>query len=204
MGTSRRRSPSLKRVTVADALFTSTQRRVLAILFGQSDRSFFATEIFRQAKSGRGSVQRELERLTASGLVSVTTIGAQRHYQANAEAPVFEELRSIIRKTVGLTDPIRAALQPLAKKLNVAFIYGSVARGEERADSDIDLLLVSNDLTLEEVIRRLLPVERSLQRTINPTLYTTAEYARRDRNAFLKKVTSGKKIMLLGSDDAAT
>src|SRR5687767_11689125 len=103
MGTRSRSSPSPKRVTIADALFTSTQRRVLAILFGRPDRSFFVTEIFRQAQSGRGSVQRELEKLTTAGLVSVSTIGAQKHYQANAAAPIFDELRSIVRKTVGLT-----------------------------------------------------------------------------------------------------
>ena len=144
----------------------------------------------------------ELRRERQPGvLVTVTSVGAQKHYQANASSPIFDELRSIIRKTVGLSDPIRIALRPLAKKVDVAFIYGSVARGEERADSDVDLLVVSDELTLEDLIKRLLPVERSLGRTINPNLYTTAEYAKRDRNTFLKKVTAAKKIMLIGSDD---
>jgi predicted nucleotidyltransferase len=191
-----------KAFTIAEALFTSTQQRVLGILFGHTDRSFFATEIFTRAKSGRGSVQRELEKLSAAGLVTITTVGAQKHYQANASAPVFEELRSIIRKTVGLSDPIREALRPLLKKIDVAFVYGSVARGEENAGSDVDLLIVSDELTLESVIKRMIPVEKTLGRTINPTLYTSAEYARRDRNAFLRKVVAGKKIMLVGRDDA--
>jgi predicted nucleotidyltransferase len=197
-----RRSAFRNQSGVAAALFSSTQRQVLGILFGQPDRSFFVTEIFQRAERGRGAVQRELEKLTTAGLVTVRRIGAQKHYQANPESPVFDELRSIVRKTVGLTDPIRDALKPLARKIEIAFVYGSVARGEERAQSDVDLLIVSDELMLEQAIRRLLPVEKILARRINPTLYTSAEYAKHDRSSFLKKVLAGDRIILIGGNDA--
>lgn len=102
-------------VGLADALFTSTQQRVLGLLFGQPGRSFFATELIALTGSGSGAVQRELKRLASSGLVTVTRIGNQKHYQANDTSPVFEELRSLIIKTVGLADPIRQVLAPLAE-----------------------------------------------------------------------------------------
>ena len=116
----------MSRVTIADALFSRTQQRVLGILFGEPDRSFFANEIFQRAGTGRGTVQRELERLLASGLVTVRQIGNQKHYQANAASPVFHELRSILFKTTRLVDPIQAALRPLRKHIELALIYGSV------------------------------------------------------------------------------
>src|SRR3954451_13152144 len=165
--------PGLHRRTgVAEALFTQTQQRVLSLIFGQPDRVFLQRDLIEQARSGSGAVRRELDRLVESGLVTVTRVGAQKHYQANRHAPIFNDLRSIVRKTTGLTDPLRDALAPLANKIKMAFVYGSVARGEEHAKCDIDLLIVSDDLTLEEVLRCLLPVEKVVSRTINPTLYS--------------------------------
>ncbi len=131
--------------TLIDALFTSTQQRVLALLFGQPDRSFFVTELMSLANSGRGAVQRELARLAQSGLVTVTKVGNQKHYQASHRSPLFEELCSIIRKTVGLQEPIQTALEPLEKKISVALIYGSIAMRLDTAASDIDLLMGSVD-----------------------------------------------------------
>jgi predicted nucleotidyltransferase len=199
MGNVRRRP---RHTGVAEALFTQTQQRVLSLIFGQPDRVFLQRDLIEQARSGSGAVRRELERLVESGLVTVSRVGSQKHYQANRHAPIFDDLRSIIRKTSGLTDPLREALAPLKKKIKTAFVYGSVARGEEHVKSDIDVLIVSDDLMLEEVIRRLLPVEKLLTRTINPTLYTTDEFESRDKSAFLRRVLSGKRIALIGSDDA--
>ena len=142
---------SLRGSALTDALFTSTQQRVLALLFGQPDRSFFVTELMSLADSGRGAVQRELRRLAQSGLVTVTKVGNQKHYQANRDSPLFEELCSIIKKTVGLQEPVRAALEPLRNKISLALIYGSIAKRSDTAASDIDLLLVSDELTLEEI-----------------------------------------------------
>jgi len=190
---------------MADALFTSTQQRVLGFLFGQPDRSFFVTELVALVDSGRGAVQRELERLADSGLVVVTKVGNQKHYQANKDSPLFEELRSIISKTVGLHEPLRAALESLADRISLAMIYGSIAKGREKAASDVDLLIVADKLTLEEVYSALGPVEKLLDRRVNPTLYTSKEFRqrRKAKNPFLTRVLDGQTITLLGSIDGA-
>jgi predicted nucleotidyltransferase len=190
---------------LADALFTRTQQRVLTLFFGQPRRTFIQQELIDATGSGSGAVQRELARLLHSGLVTVSRIGSQKHYQANRTAPIFNELRGIVFKTIGLADPLRAALRPLAKRIELALVYGSVAKGGDRAQSDIDLLVVAHDLTLEHLFARLAPVEKKLGRKVNPTLYTDEEFAQRRRsgNAFLQKVLAGKHIVLFGSDDGA-
>lgn len=186
---------------LADALFTSTQQRVLALLFGQPKRSFFVTELMALADSGRGAVQRELARLAESGLVTVIRIGNQKHYQANHDAPLFNELCSIIEKTVGLQEPVREALEPLSDKISLALIYGSIAKQSDTSSSDIDLLLVSDKMTLEEVYATLAPVEKLLDRRVNPTLYSAREFETRRKtgNAFLTRVLAGPKVVLIGS-----
>ncbi|HSY50094.1 MAG TPA: nucleotidyltransferase domain-containing protein [Thermoanaerobaculia bacterium] len=192
------------RTSIADALLTKTQQRVLLLFFGQPDRSFFKQELIDRAGSGSGAVQRELARLVDSGLVTVSRIGSQKHYQANRTAPVFEDLRGIVTKTIGLADPLRAALRPLAKRIELALVYGSVAKGNDRAQSDIDLLVVGDDLTLEDLFARLGPVEKKVGRTINPTLYTHEEFARRrSGNAFLQKVLREEHIVLIGTENGA-
>ncbi len=191
------------RASLADVLFTSTQQRVLALLFGQPSRSFFASELIQLAGSGSGAVQRELKRLGDSGLVTVTRIGKQKHYQANPTSPVFEELRSLVIKTVAMVDPLRHALEPLAKQISLALVYGSVAKGSDTAASDIDLLVVADDLTLESLYAALAPVEPTLGRKINPTLYTPQEFAERKaaRNAFVTRVLTGDHLALIGNVD---
>ena len=191
--------------SLADALFTTTQQRVLALLFGQPARSFFASELIRLTGSGSGAVQRELKRLVSSGLVTVKHIGRQKHFQANPDCPVFEELCAMVRKTVGMVEPVRQALAPLAEQIVLALIYGSVAKGAETASSDIDLLVVSDGLTLESLYSVLAPVEANLARKINPTLYTTKEFESRrmSGNSFLIRVLQGQKIILIGGEDAA-
>jgi len=191
--------------SLADALFTATQQRVLGLLFGQPDRSFFASELIALARAGSGGVQRELKRLADSGLVTVFRVGNQKHYQANPSSPVFEELCGLVRKTVGLRDPIRKALMPLADRIEHAVLYGSVAKQTDTASSDIDLLIVSDALTLEKLYTALATVEESLARKINPTLYTAQEFERRRRKGspFLKRVLAGEHIVLIGDDLAA-
>ena len=190
-----------RRLSEADALFSSTQQRALALLFGDPDRSFFATEIINRVSKGSGAVQRELKKLSASGLVTVSRIGNQKHYQANPESPIYEELCSLIRKTVGVAKPLRDALSAAEGDISLALVYGSIAKGEARAASDIDLLLVSDALALEDVYRLLMPAEEILGRTINPTLYTSDEFQRRlrDGQTFLKRVLTGETIVLFGS-----
>lgn len=189
--------------TLADALFTSTQQKVLGLLFGQPERSFFVTQIMELARSGRGAVQRELQRLESAGLVSVQMRGNQKHYQANRESPLFEELCGIVRKTVGLEAPLRAAVKSLPGTLGLALIYGSVAKRADTSASDIDLLIVADNLTLEDVYAALSPTEQLLDRRVNPTLYTSEEFKQRRarNNSFLKRVFAGPVIMLAGSID---
>jgi predicted nucleotidyltransferase len=203
----RKAMPDIARsgTSLADVLFTATQQRVLGLLFGQPDRSFFANELINLARAGNGGVQRELKRLADSGLVTVFRVGNQKHYQANRSSPVFEELCAIVRKTVGLRDPIREALMPLADRIEHAVLYGSVARQTDTASSDIDLLIVSDALTLEKLYAALAPVEASLGRKINPTLYTAQEFEQRRKKGspFLKRVLAGEHIVLIGDDLAA-
>lgn len=192
-----------QRGSLADALFTSTQQRVLGALFGQPDRSFFVTQIMELAHSGRGAVQRELGRLLQGGLVTVQMIGTQKHFRANPDSPLFDELCGIIQKTVGLAGPIGEALESLANSPKLAFIYGSVAKRTDTSSSDIDLLVVSDTAELEEIYAVLMPVEKALARQISLTLYTDIEFQRRldDNNPFIERVLSGPKINLIGSID---
>ena len=189
--------------STADALFPAVRQRVLAVLFGSPDRSFYANEIIALARSGTGAVQRELASLLAAGLVTVRDQGNQKHYQANAASPVFAELRGLVLKTVGLADVLRAALAPLAGQITMAFVYGSVARREDTAASDVDVLIVSDALGYAEVFGALESAAQTLGRTINPTLYTRAELARRraQDNAFVTRVLDQPRIWLMGDEE---
>lgn len=188
---------------MADALFTTTQQRVLALLFGQPERSFFTKELIDLAGGGSGAVQRELGRLQQSGLIVQTRVGNQKHYCADAGSPIFAELLGIVTKTLGPAETLREALTPLAGQLQLALMYGSAAAGRNTAHSDLDLLLVSDALTLEQVYASLEPAEKQLGRPINPTLYTLSEFRRRleRRNPFLLKLLSRDTMPLIGSKD---
>ena len=190
-------------VGLSEALFTKTQRKLLGLLYGHPDRSYYANEMVRHANTGIGAVQRELERLTAAGLLSVEPVGNQRHYRANRASPIFAELRGITMKTFGVTDVLREALAPLTRKIRLAFIYGSLAKGTDTAKSDIDLMVISDSLTYAEVFGVLEPAIGTLGRPVNPTVYTRKELARRvdDGNAFVKRVLAQPKLWLTGSDD---
>jgi predicted nucleotidyltransferase len=167
---------------------------------------FFASELIQLTRSGSGAVQRELKRLVSSGLLTVERIGKQKHYQANPDSPVFRELRGLVLKTVALVEPIRNALEPLANRIMLALLYGSVAKGTDTEASDIDLLVVANHLTLEDVYSALASAEADLDRKISPTLYTSKEFANRKaaRNAFLTRVLNGEHVVLLGTDDESS
>lgn len=185
---------------VADALFTKVQQRVLAVLFGNPGRSFYANELIERAESGTGAVQRELARLEAAGLVTVRRVGNQKHFQANAAAPVYAELRGLVLKTSGLVDVLRAALLPLAGRIETAFVYGSVAKQQDTAASDIDLMVVSEDLSYADLFKALEEAAGSLGRTINPVVYSRKELDKRMRsdNAFVKRVWSQPRLQVIG------
>ncbi len=200
---SRHRSPASEQPSLADALFTSTQQKVLGLLFGQPNRSFFVTQIMALANAGRGAVQRELHRLEVSGLATIQMVGTQKHYQANPNSPLFDELCSIVRKTMGLEEPLRTAVESLPGEVIFAMIYGSVAKRTDTSASDVDLLIVADGLTLEDVYAAVAPVEKLLDRQVSPTLYTAKEFNKRrdDQNPFLMRILGGPKIILMGSID---
>jgi predicted nucleotidyltransferase len=191
----------LHRKSLADALFTKTQQRLLGVLFGQPDRSFYASELIRDARTGSGAAQRELARLQQSELITTRRIGPQKHYQANAASPLFSELRGIVLKTVALAEPLRGALAPLSSEIRAAFVYGSVARESDRSHSDIDLMVISDTLTYADVFGALERATGTLGRQVNPTVYTQAEFSTRmkEENAFVTRVVEGPKIWVIGS-----
>lgn len=188
---------------LAAALFSPVQGRVLGLLFGQSDRSFQSAEIIRLAGSGTGAAHRVLTRLAAAGLVTVTRIGNQKHYQANRSSSVFEELRGLIVKTVGVVEPLRHALGARAGDIRAAFVYGSVAKGTDKADSDIDLMVVSDRLDHADLFGILQPVEGVLARRVNPTVMSREEWRtkRNDPSSFAARVAAGPRLFVIGADD---
>ena len=184
--------------SLSDALFTSTQQRVLSRLFGRSDLSFSVSELIQSTGGGSGAVQRELARLAGAGLLRVDTIGNQKRYRADPDSPIFNELVSI-----GLAEPLRDVLAPLADRIELAFIYGSVARREDTAGSDIDLMIVSDALGYPDVMLALHPLVEQMGRDINPTLYTRAELRRKLEadNHFVTRVLGQARIDLIGNSD---
>ena len=193
--------PAATDTSIADALFSGVQQRVIGLLFGEPERSFYSNEIVRRVASGRGALQRELERLTQAGLVTVNLSGRQKYFQANPNSPIFNEICAIVRKTFGLTLVLKQALTSVPGSVYWAFIYGSVAKGSDTAGSDIDLMVVADGLSYSVLFEHLAPVEQQLGRKINPTLYTAAEFqTRRLRdNHFLKRVLEQTPIELQGT-----
>jgi predicted nucleotidyltransferase len=190
--------------SIADALFSKVRQRVLAVLFGAPDRSFYTNEVIGLAQSGAGAVQRELADLAAAGLLTVRKQGNQKHFQANPASPVFAELRSVVLKTSRLADVLRAALLPLAPQIEMAFVFGSIAKHEDTAASDVDLLVVSETLSYGDVFGALEAASQTLGRTINPALYTASDFKARQLgdNAFINRVMQQPKIWLIGQEES--
>ncbi len=188
---------------LGDVLFTKTQQRVLGLLFGNPDRSFYSNELVRLSGMGNGTVQRELGQLVGSGLVTAGLIGNQKHYQANRAAPIFEDLRGIVLKTFGLADVLRAGLDRLVARIQVAFVYGSVAKGSDTAKSDIDILIVSDHLAFADVIEALREARETLGREVNPSIYKRVEFEKKvsEEGGFLNRVLEAPKILLIGTEN---
>jgi predicted nucleotidyltransferase len=189
---------------LAGALFTPVQQRILGLLFGQPERRFQSAELIRLADSGTGAVHRQLQRLAGAGLVTVTRDGNQKYYQAKRDSPVFPELHGLALKTIGLAEPLKTALEPLAERIDLAFVYGSVAKGTDRAGSDIDLLVVSDGVSYPDLYEALRDAEQTLARPVNPTVLTGREWRekRAARDSFVQRISTQPKLMLLGSEDA--
>lgn len=197
------KSGNPRTLALADALFSSSQQRVLSLLFGQPDREFFVSELIALAGCGRGAVQRELAKLAKSGLAEVSRVGNRMYYRANRASPVFNEICGIVRKSFGIEESIRDALVPLADRLKLVLIFGSVAGRADTAASDIDLLLVSDELTLEAVYGALAPAEQQLGRRVAPILYTSSEFQHRrsDKSGFVNRVLGRPHFILMDTLD---
>lgn len=187
-------------MSIARALFSDSQSRVLRWLFGQPDRAYHLSELRRLTGLGSASLQRELNRLAEAGLVQSERVGNLRRFQANPQSPVFGELVALTRKTLGAEPMLREALQPLLPGLQGAWIFGSVAKQTDTAQSDIDVMLVGKNLSLAKVLELLLPLEAQLGRKINPTCYTPAEFERRraEPDSFVNRVLAQPILPLIG------
>ncbi|HET6604138.1 MAG TPA: nucleotidyltransferase domain-containing protein [Xanthomonadaceae bacterium] len=187
---------------LADVLFTPVQQRVLGLLFGQPERRYQSAELIRLARSGTGSVHRLMTRLARAGLVETEVVGNQKFYQANADSPIFAELCGLVRKTFGLAGPLQAALAPLADRITAAFVYGSIAKGADRADSDIDLLVIADDLDYAALYSALPEAEAALSRPVNPNVMTLAEWRRKRQQAgsFVARIAAQPKQFVIGSE----
>ncbi len=188
--------------TLSNVLFGKIRGGVLALLYGSSDKAFYLRQIARHVNASAGAVRRELEKLAAVELIVRTSVGNLVFYQVNQHHPVFPEMRALVNKTVGIFHILRSALESLSSRVNIAFVYGSIARQEERAGSDIDLMIIG-DVELDDVIVPLQETEVALGRTVNPTVYSIDEFKRKlkEGNHFLNAVFDGKKVFLIGNED---
>ena len=188
-------------VTPASALLGTTRSAVLALLYGHPDESFHMRQIARVVGHGQGAVQRELRRLSASGLLLRSVRGRQVHYQANRDCPIFAELQRLLLKTAGLADVLRSALAGLSDRIQVAFVYGSLARGVFDSGSDVDVLVVGA-ASFAQVVSALGPAQEALGREVNPSVYSSAEFHSRllNEDHFLTSVLAEPKILLVGDE----
>lgn len=185
-----------------DLLFGGTRQRVLAVLLLQPESSFHLRELARLTESHAGTLGRELDKLTESGLLLRVERGNQVHYQVNTGCRLFDDLAAMFRKTHGAVPMLRKALEPLAGLIEVAWVFGSTAQGTETDRSDIDLLVLG-DVGFTELVKAIHPVEASLRREINPVLYSTAEFARRMKagEAFARELLEKPKLFVMGTKD---
>ncbi len=194
-------STIIKTDSLSATLFGKTRRAVLALLYSHVEESFYIRQIARTAGVGLGAVQRELKKLSEAGIIRRTVRGRQIYYQANPECPVYAELKSLVVKTVGVGDVLRAALVPLADRINVAFLFGSMVGGGERSSSDADVMVVG-DITFAEVVSVLGRAQETVRREINPLVYPPEEFRFKlaADHHFLKQVLEGSKFFLIGDE----
>jgi predicted nucleotidyltransferase len=188
-------------MSISKALFSDSQSRIFRWLFGEPEREFHLSELLRLTGLGSASLQRELNRLADVGLVTSEKVGNLRVFRSNPNSPVFVELVALTRKVLGAERLLRNALVSLAPDLKAAWIYGSYAKETETAQSDIDVMLVGDKLTLARVLDLLAPCEVELGRKINPTLYTKAEFSKRraEPDSFVNRVLEQSVLPLRGN-----
>lgn len=191
-----------KKTGLGDVLFGRNRGRVLELLFGNPDQSYYLRQIAAAIGTQPGTVAPELALLTDLGLLVSHRIGKRLFYRVNQQSAIFPELKTLLAKTVGVFQLLRSALEPLADRIQFAFVYGSLARREETAQSDVDLMVVGQ-VELEEVLARLQKVEKLIQRPINPTVYSLEEFRAKlaSGNHFVKSVVRGPKVVIVGDED---
>jgi predicted nucleotidyltransferase len=182
-------------------LFSKTRQVLLSLLFTRPDEAHLQENLIQLAALGRGSVQRELEFLARAGIVRRSLRGRQVYFQANAESPIYSELRGLVVKTAGVADALRSALAPLANAIRAAFIYGSVAKGTERRASDVDVMVIG-DVSFAQTAEALARTQESIGREINPTVYPPDEFRAKlgAKQHFLRTVLKSEKIFLIGDE----
>jgi len=189
---------------LGDVLFSPGRRRVLEVLFGNPHRAYYFNELLRLTAPGKAGLKRDLAALTRVGILEGRKVGNQMHYRANDKSPIFEDLRSIVRKTFGLAEPLRESLSRLGDSVSAAFIYGSVAKGTDTAESDIDVFVLSDALDNKSLIEALQPCEDQLRRKISTVLYSSAELRSKlaERASFITRIIAQEKIPLIGDINA--
>lgn len=185
---------------IGTSLFGLGRSRVLGLLFTRAE-PMYLREIIAAAGGGQGHVQRELENLHRAGLIRREQRANQVYYSPDPGAPIYEELKAIAFKTFGVADILRERLRPLASRIAVAFVYGSMARAQETARSDVDVLIVG-DIKFSEAVLALEPAQERLRRSINPNVYSRKEFRSRlrEKGGFLQRVTKEPRVFLIGDD----
>ena len=188
--------------SLSSTLFPGYRRRVLGLLLLHPEESLHGREIARRTGLPPGTLTRELKRLADVGLLNCERRGNQLAYSANRQSPIFKELAGILRKTSGLADVVAAALEPLTDTIDVAFIFGSVARGTETQGSDVDLMVIGS-VDFGVVVDALHFAQQQLSRDINPKVFTPRDWCNRleGRDPFLRDVLAGKKLFLIGGEN---
>lgn len=194
---------NIQNPNLLNAIFPKARQRILGLLYVKPDQDFHTNEIIRLTNTGTGAIQRELEILSGGSLISIQLVGNQKRYKANQQSPIFKELRSIVLKTFGLADVLRETLSPLQHRVQIAFIYGSIAKQSDNALSDIDVMIIGNDLTYSDFFKIMTETESKLDRKINPIFHTPHEWKQKieEKNHFITNLTNQPKIFLLGTED---
>jgi predicted nucleotidyltransferase len=187
---------------IGASLFGATRQAVLSLFFSHPDQRYYQRQVIRMIGLGSGAVQRDLEHLTSAGVLTRTIDGRQIYYQSNPKSPVFNELRGLIRKTFGIAEVLRSGLATVRPQIRVAFVYGSVATGSETSASDIDLMIVGDDISLEMVVSALVDTQAALGREVNPSVYSAEDFCRKlaHWHHFLSNVLQGPKLFIIGDE----
>lgn len=195
------RTPASTDSSLGSALFGKSRRAILALLYGRPDEEFYLREIAREAGTSPSSLQRDLSVLSEAGIIERSEHGRQVYFRANRTCPVFDELRGLVAKTFGVADVLKEALARHSSRIRVAFVYGSIARGEERAGSDVDVFVIG-DVKFADISKSLRAAEARLGREINPTIYPDEEFIAKARGGdhFVQSVLEGEKLFLIGDE----